>query len=64
VDHDYAQQVARDSGEHTAMLGHAVQHGKLRLDEAYSIYKTMLAETRNKVKCVLKLLPQVCNYNV
>jgi len=44
------QKVARDSGEHTAMFAHAVQHAKLRLDEAYSIFKTMLAESRNKVK--------------
>jgi hypothetical protein len=39
------------------MFAHAVQHAKLRLDEAYSIYKTMLAESRNKVTILWMLGP-------
>jgi len=59
IDHDYAQKVARDSGAMDQMLGHAVTHAKLRLDEAYSIYKSMVSDSRNVVKCVIRLLPQV-----
>ena len=61
ADHDYAQKVARESGESDQMLGHAIQHAKLRLDEAFQIYKTMVEETRNKVKSTLRLLPQIHN---
>jgi hypothetical protein len=61
VDHDYAQSVASESGESHQMLAHAVSHAKLRLQEAMEIYKTMVNESRNKIICALKLLPQINN---
>ena len=59
VDHDYVQDVARQSEHTSVLLQHSTLHAKLRLSEAFNIYKTMMTETNNKARVLMKLLPQV-----
>ena len=59
VDHDYVQEVAKYSEETSLLLQHSTLHAKLRLSEAFSIYKVMMRETNNKPKVLMCLLPQV-----
>ena len=59
VDHDYVQDVARQSEHTSVLLQHSTLHAKLRLSEAFNIYKVMMKETNNKARVLMTLLPQV-----
>lgn len=59
-DKDFIYRVAQDAGENMIQLmSLSVETLKMRLDEALSIYETMMKETNNKVDVLVKLLPQI-----
>lgn len=56
LDQKYAHQMAKRIGD-VMLMTDAVGHSKLRINEAYSMYKTMYKETGDRVESVIKILP-------
>jgi len=52
MDHDFVQEMASHSDETSLLLQHSTLHAKLRLSEAYSMFKVMMKETSNKAKVI------------
>ena len=62
LDQKHIAEVVRASGgEGGDLLAYASGHAKLRLNEAFNIYKSMIKDNGNKVQVLLKLLPQIAD---
>lgn len=59
VDRDNIDSVAASTGDATKMTAYGVSTAKIRLDEAYALYLTMMKERPNKTNILATLLPQL-----
>lgn len=60
TDQKYAYNMAKGLGDVT-MVTEAVKHNKVRFDEAYSMYKSVYKEIRDKAGTLLKVVPLMTN---
>ncbi|RYH24941.1 hypothetical protein EON65_16165 [archaeon] len=60
TDQKYAYNMAKGLGDVT-MVTEAVKHSKVRFDEAYSMYKSVYKEIRDKAGTLLKVVPLMTN---
>lgn len=60
IDQKYAYNMAKGMGD-VSMVTEAVKHTKVRYDEAYSIYKSVYSELRDKAGTLIKVLPLMTN---
>jgi hypothetical protein len=55
----HIEAVSAHSTDPSSMTAHGVAGAKLRVEEAYVLYKQMVEETGNKVRVLVSLLPQL-----
>ena len=63
ADKDCIKHVASNVKESALMIFHGIENAKLRLDEAISLFKTLLSDMNDPIALVCKLLPQVSSAN-
>lgn len=63
IDRRNIDNIAHMTGDKVAMTTFGVTGSKLRFDEAFSIYKDMAKESRDRFKMLSSLLPQVVLMN-
>ncbi len=63
ADKDCIKHVASNVKESALMIFHGIENAKLRLDEAISLFKTLILDMNDPIALVCKLLPQISSAN-
>lgn len=63
ADKDCIKHVASNVKESALMIFHGIENAKLRLDEAISLFKTLILDMNDPIALACKLLPQIASAN-